>query len=76
MQNSDLVLCNDTGVMHVASAAGARTLAVFGPTDPVRWAPRCPNLHIVRAKDGNLAALSATQVFEKTMSVLGLVAAD
>jgi heptosyltransferase-2 len=70
MLKCDLVLCNDTGIMHVSSAVGARTLAVFGPTDPVRWAPRCPNLHIARAKDGNLAQLDPAQVYEKAMSVL------
>lgn len=31
---------NDSGVSHLAAATGAPTLAVFGPTDPVRWAPR------------------------------------
>ncbi|HET6349592.1 MAG TPA: glycosyltransferase family 9 protein, partial [Candidatus Krumholzibacteria bacterium] len=39
MRRADLVVCNDTGVMHVACAAGARVLGIFGPTDPVRWAP-------------------------------------
>ncbi len=29
----------DTGVTHLASATGAPTIAVFGPTDPVKWAP-------------------------------------
>jgi heptosyltransferase-2 len=72
MQECDLVLCNDTGVMHVSSAAGARTLAVFGPTNPLRWAPRCPNLHIVRGKEGRLAELSPVMVFEKALGVLGV----
>ncbi len=61
-QRADLVLCNDTGVMHVAAAAGARTLAVFGPTDPFRWAPRCDNLKVVRAPQGNLRALTPAAV--------------
>jgi ADP-heptose:LPS heptosyltransferase len=70
MRQGDLVLCNDTGVMHVASAAGARTLAVFGPTDPVRWAPRCDNLHIARSEDGTLASIDPSMVFRKAMSLL------
>ncbi len=70
MQGCDLVLCNDTGVMHVAGAAGARTLAVFGPTDPSRWAPRCPSLHIVRSEDGSLAGLRPTEVFERALSIM------
>jgi ADP-heptose:LPS heptosyltransferase len=70
MRHCDLVLCNDTGVMHVASAAGARTLAIFGPTDPSRWAPRCPNLHILRAKNGKLVDLTAAEVVEEVLYVL------
>ena len=62
LRRADLVLCNDTGVMHVAAAARAHVLAVFGPTDPLRWAPRCDNLHIVRAPGGNLRTLSPAAV--------------
>jgi ADP-heptose:LPS heptosyltransferase len=70
MQQCDLVLCNDTGVMHVASAAGARTLAIFGPTDPSRWAPRCDNLHIVRGKNGRLEELDPVEVFRAALGLL------
>lgn len=70
MQACDLVLCNDTGVMHVSAAAGARTLAVFGPTDPVRWAPQCDNLHVVRSPDGSLAGIRVDEVFESALSLL------
>lgn len=30
---------NDSGVSHLAAAAGARGVAIFGPTDPARWRP-------------------------------------
>lgn len=70
MQACDLVLCNDTGVMHVAGAAGARTLAVFGPTDPNRWAPRCDNLHIVRSPNGSLAGVTPNEVYERALALL------
>lgn len=30
---------NDSGPMHIASAAGARVVALFGPGDPKYWAP-------------------------------------
>jgi len=30
---------NDSGVSHLAAAAGARGVVIFGPTDPVRWQP-------------------------------------
>jgi lipopolysaccharide heptosyltransferase III len=30
---------NDSGVSHLAAAAGARGIVLFGPTDPARWRP-------------------------------------
>ena len=30
---------NDSGVSHLAAAVGASGVAIFGPTDPVRWRP-------------------------------------
>jgi len=33
------VIANDSGPMHIASAVGARTIAIFGATDPLRAAP-------------------------------------
>lgn len=36
---SDLLLCNDSGVMHMASACGCRVVAVFGPTSKDWFGP-------------------------------------
>ena len=36
---SDLVISGDTGPMHLAWAAGAPVVAIYGPTDPVLNAP-------------------------------------
>lgn len=35
----DLAVCVDSGPSHLAAAAGVPTIALFGPTDPVRWGP-------------------------------------
>ncbi|MFO7653403.1 MAG: glycosyltransferase family 9 protein [Candidatus Krumholzibacteriia bacterium] len=37
-------LCNDTGIMHVAGAVRAPTLALFGPTRPDFWKPPVPEV--------------------------------
>jgi heptosyltransferase-2 len=35
----DLLVTNDSGVMHVGAAAGARMVAIWGQTDPRAWGP-------------------------------------
>lgn len=41
-------LGHDSGVTHLAALLGVRTIAVFGPTDPDRWAPTGGHVMIVR----------------------------
>jgi len=42
MSMSDAVMAVDSGPMHLASSVGAKVLALFGPTDPVRLGPFGP----------------------------------
>ncbi len=49
LTRADRLLCNDTGIMHVAGAVGVPTLALFGPTDPDLWKPPGPWVAAVRA---------------------------
>jgi hypothetical protein len=44
---SDLYLGNDSGMTHLAVAAGARTVALFGPSNAQQWAPRGKRVTIV-----------------------------
>ncbi|MDE2606401.1 MAG: glycosyltransferase family 9 protein [Burkholderiales bacterium] len=39
LQGAALYIGPDTSVSHLAAACGVPTLAVFGPTNPQRWAP-------------------------------------
>ncbi len=49
---SDLVITTDTGPMHLATAAGAKVLALFGPTAPWRTGPYGPSATVVRTGIG------------------------
>ncbi|MFB3777851.1 MAG: glycosyltransferase family 9 protein [Bryobacteraceae bacterium] len=40
---------NDSGITHLAAAAGAEVLALYGPSDPAVWAPRGPNVRVIAA---------------------------
>ncbi len=46
-----LVVANDSGLGHLAGAAGRPVVSLFGPTDPRRWAPMAPLRRIVRSQD-------------------------
>lgn len=39
MQHMDLAACVDSGPAHLGAAADIPVVAIFGPTDPNRWAP-------------------------------------
>jgi heptosyltransferase III len=45
---------HDSGISHLAAAAGANCILLFGPTDPDVWAPANDNLQILRAPNGRL----------------------
>lgn len=67
LRGASLFIGGDTGPTHLAAALGVPTVALFGPTDPARWAPIGPRVEIVRAPriaaisvDGVLAAAGRT----------------
>lgn len=48
LQRLDLFVTGDTGPMHLANAVGTPIVAVFGPSDPARYAPTGPLDRVVR----------------------------
>jgi heptosyltransferase III len=53
---------HDSGISHLAAAAGANCILLFGPTDPNVWAPKNENLQALRAQSGNLGDLEIESV--------------
>jgi heptosyltransferase-2 len=45
---ADLLITNDTGPAHIASALGRPTLVIFGPTNPLTTRPFSPQAEILR----------------------------
>lgn len=43
-----LMVCNNSGPLHVATALGLPTVSTIGPTDPVRWWPVGDGHQVVR----------------------------
>ena len=43
-----VLVTNDSGPMHIASAVGTPVVAMFGPTDPRQTAPMAQSAHVLR----------------------------
>ena len=50
---------NDSGITHLAAALGVPVAALFGPTDPNRWAPRGRDVQILMQPVSPRQVLSA-----------------
>jgi ADP-heptose:LPS heptosyltransferase len=48
---------HDSGISHLAAAAGANCILLFGPTDPDVWAPANDNVRVLRSPTGRLGDL-------------------
>lgn len=64
---------HDSGISHLAAAAGTSCLLLFGPTDPDVWAPAGAKIHVLRAPGGDLGALEFRDVAGKLDDLLSHV---
>jgi heptosyltransferase-2 len=53
---------HDSGISHLAAAAGANCILLFGPTNPDVWAPKNDNVRVLRPPTGRLGDLGIEQV--------------
>lgn len=53
---------HDSGISHLAAAAGANCILLFGPTDPDVWAPKNENVRVLRPSSGRLDDLRTETV--------------
>ena len=56
---------NDSGITHLAAAAGAPVVAIFGPSDPAVWAPRGDRVRVVA---GDLDEITVEQVLDAVIN--------
>src|SRR6266478_6616644 len=53
---------HDSGISHLAAAAGANCIQLFGPTNPDVWAPKNNNVQVLQAPNGSISDLKIEQV--------------
>jgi heptosyltransferase III len=75
LARAGLYVGNDSGASHLAAAAGAPTLSLFGPTEPALWSPVGPRVRTLRAPGGRLERLAVDDVLREARSLLEAVAA-
>lgn len=66
----DFFCGHDSGVSHIASAVGVRSLLLFGPTDPQIWAPANSTVRVLLAPEGFLERLEVSDVQSVLWKVL------
>lgn len=58
LQRARLFVGNDSGLMHLAAAAGAPTLGLFGPSPDTRYGPWGPDTALVRTPESYEALMA------------------
>ena len=53
---------HDSGISHLAAAAGANCILLFGPTNPDVWAPKNNSVRVLKAPNDRMSDLRIEQV--------------
>lgn len=61
-------LGHDTGISHLAASAGARGLLLYGPTNPMVWAPPSQRMEIITSSDDTMSGISVEEVWSRVRS--------
>ena len=69
LRRATVYLGNDSGVSHLAGAAGTPSVVLFGPTDPGLWRPIGDHVRVLHGASGDIAATSVEEVLEALRSI-------
>lgn len=67
---ADLLICNDTGVLHLAAAVGTSTLSFHATSDPVYWKPLGPQHRAFYAVNQQIEKIQPDRVCDEISSML------
>ncbi len=66
----DVVVCNDTGTMHLCAAVGTPLVSLFGPTNPKFWKPIGDRFIALRGKNHLVENIPVNQVCREVVKLL------
>jgi heptosyltransferase-2 len=66
-----LFVGHDSGISHIAAAAGTPSLLLFGPTDPAVWAPANKHVRVLQPASGVVGDLPVEDVYGVAESLVG-----
>jgi heptosyltransferase-3 len=61
---ASLFVGNDSGPAHMAAVFGIPAVVIFGPSDPVTWAPWRTQAEVLTAREGDIGSVSVQQVLD------------
>ncbi len=70
MRHLNLVLCNDTGTLHIAASQRVPTVSFHSLSNPAIWKPRHPRHIAVRADDSLITSITVEQVQAAVMAAM------
>jgi len=70
MSGAALFIGNDSGPAHIAAAFGVPVVVLFGPSNPVTWAPWRTEARVLTS-DGSIDRISADAVLAAADSLRG-----
>jgi heptosyltransferase-3 len=63
---------HDSGISHLAAAAGAKCILLFGPTNPDIWAPTNENVRVIWGANGDMRQLDVDVVRHAVRGATGI----
>jgi heptosyltransferase-3 len=67
---ADQFVGNDSGITHLAAGLGIKTLAVFGPTNPVIYRPVGPDVTVITSGSEHFAEEPSARLQQEIVEVL------
>lgn len=76
LQKCDGYLGNDSGLGHMAAAAGLATLTLFGPGSPVRYLPWSQRAHFIQDAQQDILGIDVETVIARLRGLLAEIAVN